>query len=67
MIEVAALVGLPAEGLPAALERQEIKDALRVATASAWEQGVAGVPSIQVGGEVVFGDDRLEDAAKLLR
>lgn len=60
---IADLVGLPAE-MEAAIETPEIKEALRDSTASAWSRGVAGVPCIEVGGEIFYGDDRLEEAAR---
>jgi 2-hydroxychromene-2-carboxylate isomerase len=41
---------------------QNVKDALREATGRAAELGVIGVPSLVVGGEVFWGDDRLEEA-----
>jgi 2-hydroxychromene-2-carboxylate isomerase len=39
-----------------------VKGALREATDEAAERGVFGVPSLVVGGEVFWGDDRLEEA-----
>jgi 2-hydroxychromene-2-carboxylate isomerase len=46
--------------------RQSIKDALRAATDEALARGVIGVPSIAVGDEVFWGDDRLSEAARTL-
>ena len=46
-----------------AIERDSVKSALREATDEAASLGVQGVPSLVVGGEVFWGDDRLEDAA----
>ena len=40
-----------------------IKAALREATEAAYERGVFGVPTVAVGEELFWGDDRLEDAA----
>jgi 2-hydroxychromene-2-carboxylate isomerase len=40
----------------------EIKAALRAATEAAFARGVRGVPTLAVGGELFWGDDRLEDA-----
>jgi len=48
------------------LESQGTKDRLRQATAEAAERGVKGVPTVAVGGELFWGDDRLEDAAEAL-
>jgi 2-hydroxychromene-2-carboxylate isomerase len=49
--------------LLAAVERDAIKARLRAATDRAGDLGVIGVPSVIVGGEVFWGDDRLEEAA----
>jgi 2-hydroxychromene-2-carboxylate isomerase len=49
------------------IETQSVKDRLREATQEAYERGVRGVPSVVVGDEVFWGDDRLEDAAAALR
>jgi 2-hydroxychromene-2-carboxylate isomerase len=43
---------------------QTVKDALRAATDAAAERGVIGVPSLVVGDEVFWGDDRLEEAVE---
>jgi 2-hydroxychromene-2-carboxylate isomerase len=39
-----------------------IKAALRAATDEAHRRGVRGVPTLAIGGELLWGDDRLEDA-----
>lgn len=49
-----------------ALETQSVKDRLREATQEAYERGVRGVPTIAIGDELFYGDDRLEDAAAAL-
>jgi len=46
---------------------QTVKDALRGATDDAAEWGVVGVPSLRVGEQVFWGDDRLEDAIAAAR
>jgi 2-hydroxychromene-2-carboxylate isomerase len=48
------------------IELQSTKDRLRAATEEAYGRGVRGVPSVVVGDEVFWGDDRLEDAAAAL-
>lgn len=48
------------------IESQTVKDALRKATDEALELGVAGVPTVAVGRELFWGDDRLEEAAAAL-
>jgi 2-hydroxychromene-2-carboxylate isomerase len=45
------------------VETQAVKDRLRAATQDAYERGVRGVPTVAVGDELFWGDDRLEDAA----
>jgi 2-hydroxychromene-2-carboxylate isomerase len=59
----AASAELHPRALTAAVERDSIKAALRDATDAAGDAGVTGVPSVVVGGEVFWGDDRLEEAA----
>ncbi len=45
-----------------AVETDGVKSALRETTDLAAERGVTGVPSLLVGDEVFWGDDRLEEA-----
>ena len=40
---------------------------LKEATTEAYERGVRGVPSVLVGDQVFWGDDRLEEAAAALQ
>jgi 2-hydroxychromene-2-carboxylate isomerase len=49
-----------------AIAMQSTKDRLREATSEAFERGVRGVPTIAVGDELFWGDDRLEEAASAL-
>jgi 2-hydroxychromene-2-carboxylate isomerase len=44
------------------LESRGVKDALRAATDEAGDRGVIGVPSVVIGDQVFWGDDRLEEA-----
>ena len=67
VLELAGEVGLDPDRVREAIDRPETKDALKRATARAWERGVAGVPTLEVGAEVFFGDDHLEAAAERLR
>ena len=46
------------------IEMQSVKDALRTATEEALALGVGGIPTVAVGGELFWGDDRLEDAVQ---
>ena len=49
------------------IEMQSTKDRLREATREAYERGVRGVPTVAVGGELFWGDERLEDAGAALQ
>jgi 2-hydroxychromene-2-carboxylate isomerase len=60
----AAACELHPNALVKAVETASVKDALRAATDEAAARGVFGVPSVVVGDEAFWGDDRLEDAAK---
>jgi 2-hydroxychromene-2-carboxylate isomerase len=44
------------------IETQSVKDKLRAATDEALARGVEGVPTVAVGSELFWGDDRLEEA-----
>lgn len=59
--------GLNAAALEAGLTEPETKDRLRQMTDAAWQLGVRGVPTVQVAGELFFGDDQLEAAADARR
>ena len=48
------------------IELQSTKDRLKEATQEAYDRGVRGVPSVVVGDQVFWGDDRLEEAAAAL-
>ena len=63
VVIAAAACELHPNALLKAIETQSVKDRLREATAEAYERGVRGVPSVAVGEQVFWGDDRLEDAA----
>jgi 2-hydroxychromene-2-carboxylate isomerase len=62
----AAACELHPKAVLAAVESQGVKEALRSATDSAAARGVRGVPSVVIGEEVFWGDDRLEEAARAL-
>jgi 2-hydroxychromene-2-carboxylate isomerase len=58
----AAACELHPNALLKAADTEAVKGALREATESAAERGVVGVPTIAVGDEVFWGDDRIEEA-----
>jgi 2-hydroxychromene-2-carboxylate isomerase len=59
--------GLAPREVEAAIEDSAVKDELRSATDEAHARGVFGVPTVAVGRELFWGDDRLEEAAAALR
>jgi 2-hydroxychromene-2-carboxylate isomerase len=63
VLEAAEHAGLERGAVDQATLDPEIKLALRTATEAAAARGVFGVPTVAVGEELFWGDDRLEDAA----
>jgi 2-hydroxychromene-2-carboxylate isomerase len=63
----AAEVGLDVREAAAAAHDPAIKASLRSATEAAFARGVFGVPTLAIGAELFWGDDRLDDAAAALR
>ena len=62
VLVAAAACELHPTALNKAVGTKTVKGALREATEEAAGRGVFGVPSLLVGGEVFWGDDRLEEA-----
>lgn len=65
--DAASTAGIEGEALLTAAGTPEVKAALRARTEGAIAAGVRGVPSVLVGGQAFWGDDRLEDAAAAAR
>lgn len=63
VLDAAAAAGLDRAEAEAATRDPEIKQTLRDATETAYRDGVFGVPTLDVAGELFWGDDRLEAAA----
>jgi 2-hydroxychromene-2-carboxylate isomerase len=63
----AAACELHPNAVKSALERSSIKQKLIDSTKEAIRLGVTGVPTVIVGDELFWGDDRLEDAAEAAR
>ena len=49
------------------IETKSVKDRLRAATEEALERGVEGIPTVAVGAQLFWGDDRLEEAVEAAR
>jgi 2-hydroxychromene-2-carboxylate isomerase len=62
----AAACELHPNAVTRAVEQQTVKDALKTATEEALARGVVGVPSLGIGEQVFWGDDRLSEAARAL-
>jgi 2-hydroxychromene-2-carboxylate isomerase len=67
VLDAAREAGLQPDEVERATQDPELKQQLRDATDAAHELGVFGVPTIAIGEELFWGDDRLEDAAAYLR
>jgi 2-hydroxychromene-2-carboxylate isomerase len=65
--DAASSAGLDGAELLAAASAPEVKAALKERTDAAIALGVRGVPTVLVGDQAFWGDDRLADAARALR
>ncbi len=65
--DAARAAGLHPAVVRAGIADRGVKDRLRAATARALARGITGVPTVAVGDELFWGDDRLEDAAAAAR
>jgi 2-hydroxychromene-2-carboxylate isomerase len=63
LADIAREVDLDGDVLREAIRTDAVKERLKQATAEAWERGVRGVPTVIAGGQVFFGDDRLEEVS----
>jgi 2-hydroxychromene-2-carboxylate isomerase len=63
VIIAAAASELHPRAIGKGVESRAVKDSLRAATQEALAAGVVGVPTVRVGNQLFWGDDRLEDAA----
>ena len=66
VLVAAAACELHPKAVTKGIETQSVKDKLRAATDEAIERGVEGIPTVAVGDELFWGDDRLEEAAAAL-
>jgi 2-hydroxychromene-2-carboxylate isomerase len=61
--DAAADAGLEPDEVVAAIERPDIKQRLKDQTNAAVERGITGIPTVEIGDELYWGDDHLEEAA----
>ncbi len=66
VFDAAEAAGLDLADAQKALADLSVKDELRDVTGAAHARGVFGVPTVEVDGELFWGDDRLEEAAAAL-
>jgi len=66
VLAAAREAGLDADVVREHVADDDVKQAVKDATNAAIEVGVFGVPTVQVGDELFWGDDRLEEAAAAL-
>lgn len=66
VLGAAADAGLPWEDAATAISDPARRDEVRAATDEAVALGVTGVPTVELGGQLFWGDDRLEDVVAAL-
>jgi 2-hydroxychromene-2-carboxylate isomerase len=65
--DAAAEAGLEPEEVLGAIERPDIKRRLKDQTNAAVERGITGIPTVEIGDGLYWGDDHLEEAAAALQ
>jgi 2-hydroxychromene-2-carboxylate isomerase len=63
VLAVAREAGLDPDDVEQGIHRPEIKDRLKGNTEEARARGVTGIPTVAIGSDLYWGDDRLEEAA----
>jgi 2-hydroxychromene-2-carboxylate isomerase len=63
VLEAGRRTGIEQDELRGALSEQRLKDALRARTDEALTLGIFGVPTVLLGKQLFWGDDRLEESA----
>jgi 2-hydroxychromene-2-carboxylate isomerase len=66
VLDAAERAGMDRARVREGIQLEETKQRLREQTDEALARGVSGVPTVAVGEELFWGDDRLEDAAGAL-
>lgn len=63
VLRLAPHLGLAPDELGRAIQVEDVEVELRAATEAAHASAIPGVPAVQIGDQVFWGDDRLEEAA----
>ncbi len=66
LLDAVERAGMDREAVREAIGTHGVKERLRAQTDAALERGVTGVPTVAVGNQLFWGDDRLEEAAAAL-
>ena len=61
VLAAARQVGLDPDEVRDGIERSEIKERLKGNTEQALARGVTGIPTVAIGDELFWGDDRLDE------
>jgi 2-hydroxychromene-2-carboxylate isomerase len=64
--DAAAEAALDPDEVAAAIQRADIKQRLKDQTNAAIERGITGIPTVEIGDELYWGDDHLEEVAAAL-
>jgi 2-hydroxychromene-2-carboxylate isomerase len=67
VLAAALEVRLEPDEVRESIERPEIKERLKSNTEDARARGVTGIPTVAIGDELFWGDDRLDEAAAAAR
>jgi 2-hydroxychromene-2-carboxylate isomerase len=62
LADAAAEAGLDPDEVADAIQRPDIKERLKQNTNGAFERGITGIPTVEIGDELFWGDDHLEEA-----
>jgi 2-hydroxychromene-2-carboxylate isomerase len=64
VLDAAERADLDRDAVATGITGTEVKERLRADTQDALDKGVTGVPTVAIGEQLFWGDDRLEDAAR---
>jgi 2-hydroxychromene-2-carboxylate isomerase len=64
-LAAAADAGLDADQVRDGIQREDVKERLKRNTAEALDRGVTGIPTVAIGDQLFWGDDRLDQAANV--